>query len=124
MVKVTMKEADLPSAQVVAHSVAEVSVVDASGRSITLKKPGVLAQFKLVEMLGDSAQNAAYVGMVLPLIYVTAIDGETIPRITTKLGLEGLIQRLDEDGVMAVATGVMEHFGKQNPEKDAAAVKN
>lgn len=119
---ITMVET--PSEQVVAKAIMEANVVDANGRTITLKRPGVLAQFRLVEMLGDTATNAAYVGMVLPLIYVTAIDGDRVSRITTKIGLEGLIQRLDEEGVMAVANGVMEHFGKQKPDEDAAALKN
>lgn len=120
--KVTMVET--PSQEVVAKAVTEVTVTDENGRSITLKKPGVLAQFRLVEMLGDSASNAAYVGMVLPLIYVTAIDGDAVSRITTKIGLDGLIQRLDEEGVVAVAKGVQANFGRQNPEEDAAALKN
>lgn len=120
--KITM--VDTPSEQVVAKAIEQVDITDSNGRTITLKRPGVLAQFRLVEMLGDSASNTAYVGMVLPLIYVTAIDGDPVSRITTKIGLEGLIQRLDEEGVVAVAQGVQEHFGKQDPEKDAAALKN
>jgi len=120
--KVTM--VDTPSEEVVAKAITEVNVIDASGRSITLKRPGVLAQFRLVEMLGDSASNQSYVGMVLPLIYVAAIDGDPVSRITTKVGLEGLIQRLDEEGVVAVAQGVQEHFGRQDTDKDAAALKN
>lgn len=120
--KVTML--DTPSAQIVAQALAEVTITDAKGRSILLKKPGVLAQFKLVELLGESAMNQVYVNMVLPLIYVASIDGDPVSRITTKVGLEGLIQRLDEEGVTAVAEGVVANFGKQDPKADEAAVKN
>lgn len=120
--KVTL--VDTPSAQVVAQAATEATVTDAKGRSILLKKPGVLAQFKLVELLGEAALNQVYINMVLPLIYVAAIDGDPVSRITTKVGLEGLIQRLDEEGVTAVAEGVLKNFGKQDPQADEAAVKN
>lgn len=120
--KVTLTET--PSEQAVAKAIEQVDIVDATGRSITLKRPGVLAQFRLVELLGDSASNQTYVGMCLPLIYVAAIDGDPVSRITTKIGLEGLIQRLSDEGVTAVAVGVMEHFGKQDPKADEATLKN
>ena len=121
-VKVTVHD-ESPSAQVVASS-AEVVVTASGGMKITLKKPGVLAQFKLVELLGESASNTAFVSMCLPLIFVTAIDGDPVSRITTRVALDGLIARLDEEGVGAVAQGVYQHFGKPNPEADRAAIKN
>nr|WP_251010398.1 hypothetical protein [Variovorax paradoxus] len=115
---------DTPSAQVVKTANAE-HVVVGGGHSITLRKPGVLAQFKVVEMLGaNAAVNSVFMGMVFPILYVTAIDGEPVPRCTTRNELDALIQRLDEDGVAAVMNGVQEHFGNPDPEKDAAAVKN
>lgn len=114
MAKVTLNET--PSAQLVKKATAEVVVVDVRGRSITLKKPGVLAQFRLVEILGDAAKNEVYMGMVLPLIFIAAIDGELVPQPVNKLQVEGLIQRLDEDGINAVMAGVQEHFGRVDPE--------
>jgi len=58
--------------------------------------------------------------MVLPLIYVTEIDGElAIPPIN-KLQIEGLICRLGEDGVNAVMMGVQEHFGGPKTEGEQA----
>jgi len=123
--RVTMHEAtESPSEQLIAAAKAEAVVTDAKGRAITLRKPGVLAQFRLVEMLGDSATNQAFVGMCLPLIYVAAIDGEPVSRLTTRRELDALIQRLDEEGVVAVAEGVQQNFGKQDPKADEAAVKN
>lgn len=103
-----------PTEQLVAAANASVDVSDARGRTITLRKPGVLAQFRLVEGLGDAAANTTYVGMVLPLIYVGAINGDAVAPLTTKRQAEALIQRLDEDGINAVMQGVQEHFGKQD----------
>lgn len=122
MTKVTVNPT--PSDEAVAKATAAVSVTDAGGRTIVLKKPGVLAQYRLVEMMGDSAKNDVYMNMVLPLIFVTSIDGDPVAMPSTKRELEALIQRLDEDGIAAVVAGVQEHFGAPDPEKDKAAVKN
>ena len=127
-VKVTVKpgQADgSPSAQAVAKGAAEVVVTDSRSRSITLKKPGVLAQYRLIEIVGgESAKNEVYMSMVLPLIFVSAIDGDAVYQPASKRELEALIQRLDEDGVGAVMVGVQENFGAPNPEGDKAAIKN
>lgn len=121
MTKLTI---NTPSEQVVAKAQAEVVVVDATGRSIKLKKPGVLAQYRLIETLGDTAKNEVYTAMVLPLIFVAEIDGDTVFQPTSKREIEALIQRLDEAGVVAVQAGVSENFGKSNPEADKVALKN
>ena len=49
------------------------------GRTIGLKKPAVLAQFRLVEVLGESAANDVHMGMVLPLMFVVSIDDQAEP---------------------------------------------
>lgn len=118
-VKVTLN----PSDQVIQKAVAEVEVIDKRARIIKLKKPGVLAQYRLIEVLGDSAKNEVYMGMVLPLIFVCSIDGDPVYSPAKKSEVEALIQRLDEDGIAAVMEGVQEHFGKSDPEKDAADLK-
>lgn len=122
MSKITIKAT--PSAEVIAMAVKPVVVVDGQGRAITLQKPGVLAQFRMIEMLGDTAQNQVYVAMVLPLMFITDIDGEPVARCSTRRELDALIQRMDEDGVLAVTKGVAENFGQSNPEADQATLKN
>jgi hypothetical protein len=118
-VKVTLN----PSEQIVKQANAEVTVSDERGRVIKLKKPGVLAQFRLIEALGETAKNEVYMGMVLPLIFVTAIDDDPVYQPASKREVEALIQQLDEDGIAAVLSGVQENFGKTDPEADKAAVK-
>lgn len=116
---------DTPSQQLIAAAAASTAVADARGRSITLRKPGVLAQYRLIEALGDSAKNETYVAMVLPLIYVAEIDGEAVIPPTRKSEVEVLIQRLDEDGINAVLEGVRAAFGgAADPAADKAALKN
>lgn len=113
-----------PTEQLIAAANQSFDVTDARGRTITLRKPGVLAQFRLVEALGETASNATYVNMVLPLLFVHAVDGEQTGALASKVLVEALIQRLDDDGIAAVIKGVEEHFGKQDAEADRAALKN
>jgi hypothetical protein len=118
-----MSSLDSPRAQMLARAAQEVAIVDARGRQITLRKPGILAQFRILEAAGDSATNLTYVNMVLPLIFVAAIDGETVAQPATKTDLEALISRLDEEGIEAVMRGVGESFGASDPEADKEAIR-
>lgn len=126
--KVTLHEstADVPTQQVTRDANFTVEVEASDGRKITLRKPGVLAQFKMIEMLGGAAAaNQVFVNMVLPVTFVVAIDGDPVSRITTRTELDALIQRLDEAGIARVMEAVPEHFGAQaDPEAAKAAVKN
>jgi len=121
MTKVTLKES--PTTQALAKADEFHIVVDARGRTIKLKKPGVLAQYRLIEALGDSAANQTYMGMVLPLIYVVAVDDLTVNPPKLKMHVEALIQQLDEDGITAVMEKVAEVWGKTDPDADKAELK-
>jgi hypothetical protein len=118
--KVTLKK---PSEEAIEKAAAEVTVTDARGRVFTLRKPGVLAQFRLVEALGDTAKNQTYMGMVLPVIFVAAIDGEPVMTPSSKLQVEALIQRLDEDGLSVIGAAVASNFGNSDPDADRATLK-
>lgn len=123
-VKVTLNETPTPTQQVVAKAVSEVIETDPKGRVIKFRKPGVLAQFHLIEALGVTAQNPVYMGMAMPLLFVAEIDGDPVMPPNTKREVEALIQRLDTEGVNFVAETVQEKFGQQDPEKDKATLKN
>jgi len=109
-----------PSAQVMAKATESWEVEDTSGRTIQLRKPGMLAQFRLVEMLGDSSKNQVYLAMVTPLLYITAIDDDPVTPVLKKSELEALIQRLDESGVEAVHNAIM---SRADAPADAEALK-
>ena len=97
-----------------------VVVTSAGGKAIGIKRPHVLSQYKLVDAIGDSAENRVYLNMCIPLMWVASIDGNPVPQPTTKLQIEGLISRLDEDGITAVSKGIDEHFSRKN---EVAAAK-
>jgi hypothetical protein len=125
MPKITVKEAgDLPSQTIVKQAAARVTIEDGNGRSITLQKPGVLAQFRLIKILGDTAKNTTYVQMVLPLTYVVEIDGLDVAQPNSEREIDALISRLDEEGVTAVMIGVQEHFGSGSAEQAKEDIKN
>jgi len=117
--------AQTPSEQLIKAADSAVTIDTPNGFKVTLKKPGVLSQFRLVKMLGDAAKNQVYVGMMLPMTYVSEIDGKTVAYPNSERELEALITRLDEDGVNAVMQGVAENFGGQaNPEAAKEDIKN
>lgn len=114
---------ETPTQQVVAKATAEYEVIDSAGRKFKLRKPGFLAQFRLVELVGESAKNDVYMRMILPLVYIAAIDGDAVAMPANKLQLEALIQRVEEHGFSAVAEGLMAHFGSQDAEADKDRLK-
>lgn len=116
--------ADTPSAQLIAKADAATVIELQDGRTVTLKKPGVLSQFRLVRMLGDAAKNQVYVSMVLPFTYITAIDGKAVAAPNTEREIEALITRLGDEGVDAVMHGVADNFGSAKPEEVQAEIKN
>ena len=108
--RVTISQ-DAPSDTLQAAARQEATVTDTLGRSIKLTKPSVLAQFHLIEALGNTASNQTYMAMVLPMLFVASIDGTPVVRPGTKAEVETLIQRLDEEGLTAVMKGVSANFG-------------
>jgi hypothetical protein len=65
----------------------------------------------LAEAVGpENARNEVYFGLASLAFHVTEIDGEQIIQPRTKLALEGLVKRLDDEGINAVALGIAEHF--------------
>lgn len=113
-----------PSEQLIKKADATVVVTLGDGRNVTLKKPGVLSQFRLIRMLGDAAKNQVYVSMVLPFTYITAIDGKLVNAPNTEREIEALITRLGDEGVDVVMHGVADNFGAQSPEAVQEEVKN
>lgn len=125
MSKVTIKphESPTPSEAVVRAANEEFSTVDALGRTIVLKKPGVLAQFDLIEALGDLAKNDVYRIMCIPAIYVISIDGAVAPPPSNKMQMRALISRLGEEGFAAIRQAIDERYPPDESEEGDEAVK-
>jgi hypothetical protein len=126
--KVTLRK-DKPApgsaAEIIAGAVETHDVTDGRGRVFTLRKPQVLAQFRLVKMLdAETAQNASYVQMLFPVLFVAAIDGTPQGFPQSEREIEALIARLDDDGLVAVMGGVQAHWGGVAAQADRDETKN
>lgn len=110
MPKAKVLEHATPSQEIIQQQNHEFVVTDKRGRKITLKKPSMLMQYKLVEILGESAKNDTYVAMVTPLLFVIDIDSLPVHRVNDKRQIDALIDRLDEEGIEAVMQGITTHF--------------
>lgn len=99
------------------------TVTDARGRILALKRPNVLAQYRLVDALGDSAANRVYLAMCVPVLYLSAIDEQPVSQPSTKREIEALIQRLDDDGLKALNDAIVEHFSTSDQAEVTSAKK-
>ncbi|HML27628.1 MAG TPA: hypothetical protein PKE16_02085 [Hyphomicrobium sp.] len=93
---------ETPSQQIVRAANGTATKVDARGRHITVRKLSSLQKIKLHEMVGpDASKVSYYMEAAFYAASVVKIDSENIVRPVTKLQLEALIDRLDEDGLAA-----------------------
>lgn len=115
-----------PTQEAIAAGTKTVEIEDkATKRKIVLRKPSVLAQYRLIETLGNErASNQTYVLMVMPLMYVVSIDDLPVPPMVKHSEIEALIQRLDESGVAAVSEAVLENWGQaKSPDETKDTLK-
>ena len=114
-----------PSQEIVDEAKKVVKLTTPAGRAISIQKPGVLSQFRLIEMVGgETAQNQVYMAMALPLFWVVELDGEKVYQPKTKRELEALIQRVEEDGISTVVDGITEHFDSVGDDDVGESAKN
>jgi hypothetical protein len=104
------EEAKTPSAKLIATAHKSADVTTSDGRVVTLKMPNINAEFDLIEALGDSAGNATFMNMNMPLIFVAAIDGDPVATPATEGELRALYARLGDDGNEAAQLGIFDHF--------------
>ena len=110
-----LKMHDTPSEQMVKAAAAEEFVTDGRGRRIGVRKLRVLERISMLKLIGNgNGDNLLYVSSVSPAFLVTSIDGDPVSKPTTELQLDGLLQRLDEEGLEAV-TGWMARQVEEKP---------
>jgi hypothetical protein len=97
-----------PSEKLVQASIKAQVLKDSRGRKLSVRKPDVLAQFRLIEALGDTASNQSYVQMTMPLIYLGAIGDDPVFPPQNKIQIEALISELGDDGLSTLMGWYME----------------
>lgn len=84
-------------------------VRDRAGRLIELRRMGVVEQLRLFKVLGpELSENRAYVGLARIAAAVAAVEAVPVPFPLGESGIEAILERLDEDGVAAVAAALAE----------------
>ena len=82
-------------------------VVDTRGRLLSLRRLSVLDRLRLYEAAGaELSRNDRWLGLAVLAASVAAIDGVPVPMPASKAGIEAAVQRLDEEGLAAVAAGL------------------
>jgi hypothetical protein len=122
----TGAEVVTPSQEIIGGAAATSTLPTASGRTLTLRKPGALQRLRLADALGaDSAKNEVYFGQAFVAVCVVAIDGDPVSFPTTKRELEALVQRLDDEGLGVAALWLSSQIhGGKSPEQQQADLKN
>jgi hypothetical protein len=109
----------------IAAATQPVDISLADGTVVRLRKPDVLAQFRLIKALGpETAANQTLVMVYMPYLFVAAIDGEPVAFPTSERQMEAIIMRLGYDGVDAVALAVAKHWGRVNLTEEREETKN
>lgn len=101
-----------PSEKLIQAGNKTVTVTDAQGRVIVLKKPDPLANLDFAKAAGSGADgiNMLYLSEVAHLKYVASIDDDVVVTPGSDGELRALYKRLGENGNLACAKGVAEHF--------------
>jgi hypothetical protein len=79
-------------------------ITDKAGRTISLRRVGVVERLRLFKALGpELSMNDAYMGYAIVAASVAVLDGVPMPFPVNEAGVESLLGRLGDDAVEAVA---------------------
>jgi hypothetical protein len=83
-------------------------VTDKSGRSLSLRRVGVLETLRLYKALGpELSVNEAYMGLAVIAGSVAVLDGVPMPFPASEAAVEACLERLGEAGTEAVAAAIV-----------------
>lgn len=92
-------------------------VTDSTGRRIGWRRLNALEDFDLTEIAGQNESNTGWMIRATAAFGVREIDGEPVPRPTTKTQLRAMVARLDDAGMNAI----LDMFREEAEAADAAA---
>jgi hypothetical protein len=99
-----------------------IVVTDSQGRQLTYQPLNLLAQTRLMDVVGHRAQNGPLFGIYLTACSISDIDGIGFPPPSTFPQVEAAVERLG-DGIQAVIEALQDQGGAE--ERDGqVAVKN
>src|SRR6185437_9619434 len=84
-------------------------VTDVIGRKLKISEPNFMQKAEVTRLCGDDSTNVGYMyGFVMPCCWVTAIDDVPVPFPVTHREILGLMQRVGEEGVVAILPAMQE----------------
>jgi hypothetical protein len=111
-----------PSARIITTATETRTVTDGQGRLLEIRHLNALDRLRLFKAAGPLlVQNEAWLGMALLATSVIAVDGVPIPQPTNELQIEGVVGRLGNVGIAAVADALDTPAGQETAELVASA---
>jgi hypothetical protein len=100
-----------PSQAILRECAQTSATVDAKGRRLSLRRLTALDTLRLFKAAGPIlAQNEPWLSMAGLAFSVLEIDGVPVPAPTTEAQIEGLIDRLGDEGLAAVASVIKDEY--------------
>jgi hypothetical protein len=84
-------------------------IIDDLGRKLVLRKPNILDRYQLLKAMGQDANNSSLTMMMLPALYVAAIDDAPFPTPRTFVECEAGLKKLEEEGIRAIVAEINEY---------------
>ncbi len=93
-----------PTALVLSAGRERLTVTDHANRVLVVRRLNALDKLRLLKAAGPVlSENQAWLGVAMLAASVVEIDGVPVPLPTTEQQIEGLVGRLGDDGLDAVA---------------------
>ena len=98
------------SEKIMERSRKSVEITDSLGRKIVLRKPSRLDFGEFLAALGPESSNEAYLGWMIPTLFVFMINGDVVLPPDSKKNILGIFSELGDEGHEAVTAAISEHF--------------
>jgi hypothetical protein len=96
-----------PSDRLIATAQAAAEIRDGQGRKLSIRRMGALDRLRLFKAAGPQlCSNPSWMGMAAVACSVVAIDDVPVPAPVSEPHIEGLVARLGEVGIAAVAAAL------------------
>lgn len=118
-------EAETPSQTLVKASLQQVDVTDSRGRVLTVRRLGALDRMRLFAAAGaELSKNEQWIGLAALAASCVKIDGDQVPKPVSRLQIEALVERVDDEGFEAIAQAYSESFGVTAEDDVRSVAKN
>ena len=117
--------AETPSETMVKSAIRTGEGTDARGRVIGVRRLSPLDRMRLFAAAGpELSKNEQWIGAAALAASCCSIDGDQVPKPASRLQIEALVERLDEDGLQAIADVYRNTFGFGEDTDTAESAKN